>query len=44
MMLPEGIDDLEPRIGFASSAGAVVIALENIKERGMDFNWKCEAC
>ena len=43
MMLPNGVDNLEARVGYTSSAGAVVIALENIKKSGIDFNWKCEA-
>ena len=43
MMLPDGVDHLEARIGYTSSAGAVVIALENIKKSGIDFNWKCGA-
>ena len=40
MMLPEDVEHLEARIGYASSAGAVVIALENIKKSGIDVNWK----
>lgn len=44
MMLPDNVDHLEARIGYTSSAGAVVIALENLKKSGIDFNWKCETC
>ena len=42
-MLFRGIGYLSDRIGYRASAGAVVIALEDIKQRGIDFNWKCEA-
>lgn len=40
MMLPRGVDNLEHRIGFSQSAGAVVIALESLKKAGIDFNWE----
>ena len=42
-MLPEGAADLEDSIGFASSAGAVVLALERIAKEQLlpDIEWRC---